>query len=443
MPGPRSGTDLRKLIAFGSGVGIEIAQRNLDVTAVRVRPNGIDVLGTTTIGDFAARPAAEWGAEYAQFLKETGGTHLAATVLLPRRETIVRHIALPGVAGRDLPAAIALQIDTLHPYGEDDVVYGWSRLENGGVLLGILRRTVLDRYVALFAEAGVAVASFTFSAAAFYTAHRMPVGSQPETDSDGFVAMATGDDGTVEIYGESAARPVFSADFDLTPERAVALATSELRLAADREPLPLASILPAARVNPVSNDLSRRALPYATALAGACSWLAAPANLLPPEHRRTNSRSMYVPTAILAVALIAVAGALAVRSSLDDRRYLSGLETQIAQLEPQARRAAVLDREALRAHNKARLLDEFRGRTKADLDSLNELSALLPPPTWTSMIDLTRDAATLNGETEQAAPLLKLLDASPYFQNSTFIGSIAKAGGSEQFQIRTAREARQ
>ena len=31
-------------------------------------------------------------------MKQTGGTHLAATVLLPRRETIVRQIALPGVA---------------------------------------------------------------------------------------------------------------------------------------------------------------------------------------------------------------------------------------------------------------------------------------------------------------------------------------------------------
>jgi general secretion pathway protein L len=140
--------------------------------------------------------------------------------------------------------------------------------------------------------------------------------------------------------------------------------------------------------------------------------------------------------------LIVLAGALALRSSFEDRRYLNALETQIAQLEPQAKRAALLDREALRAENKARLLDEFRGRTKADLDALNALTALLPPPTWTSMIDLTRDAATLNGETEQAAPLLKLLDASHYFQNSTFIGSIAKAGGSEQFQIRTAREAR-
>ena len=82
MPGPHSRTDVRKLIAFGSGVGIEIAERNLDVTAVRVRPTGIDVLGSTVIADFAGRPAADWGAEYAQFLKETGGTHLAATVLL-------------------------------------------------------------------------------------------------------------------------------------------------------------------------------------------------------------------------------------------------------------------------------------------------------------------------------------------------------------------------
>jgi len=59
------------------------------------------------------------------------------------------------------------------------------------------------------------------------------------------------------------------------------------------------------------------------------------------------------------------------------------------------------------------------------------------------MIALAPDAATINGETDQAAPLLKLLDASPYFHNSTFIGSLAKAGGNEQFQIRTARRSPQ
>jgi hypothetical protein len=53
------------------------------------------------LGQHGQRPAAQWGLEYARFLQEAGASHLAATVLLPRRETIVRQIALPGVAGRD------------------------------------------------------------------------------------------------------------------------------------------------------------------------------------------------------------------------------------------------------------------------------------------------------------------------------------------------------
>jgi hypothetical protein len=441
MPGPLNVTDLKKYAAFGSGVGIEIGAHDLEVTAARVRPHGVDVLGATAIRDFGQRPAAQWGLEYARFLQEAGASHLAATVLLPRRETIVRQMALPGVAGRDLASAIALQIDSLHPYGEDEVVYGWSRLENGSVLLGVLRRATLDRYTSIFAEAGIAVAAFTFSAAAIYIADRLPV-AQPLVPEKGFVAVAAGENGSLEVYGESAARPVFSADFDLPPDRAVALAISELRLEPDQAPLSLGGVLPVPRKNPVANGLSQRALPYAAALAGACPWLGLAVNLLPPEQRRSNSRARYIPTIVLGVLLLLVAGALVAQSSMEDRRYLKALEAEIARIEPQAKRSAVLDREMLRAQTRSRLVDEFRSRTKADLDSLQELTALLKPPTWTSMIDLSPGAATVTGETDQAAPLLKLLDASPYFYSSTFVGSIAKSGGNEQFQVRTARRAR-
>jgi hypothetical protein len=442
MPGPRS-ADFKKFAAFGSGVGIEVGDKNLEVTLARVRPSGIDVAGATTIANFGDRPAAEWGAEYGRFLRESGGSHLSATVLLPRREVIVRHVALPGVAARDVAAAIALQIDSLHPYGDDEVVFGWSRLENGGILIGILLRSALDRYIALFSEAGVAVSSFTFSAAAVYAAHRLPVGSsEGPYASDGFVAVAPHETGAIEVYGESAARPVFSAEFDLPPDRVAALAISELRLSPDAAPLALDRILPAPRNNPITNDLARRPLPYATALAGACPWLASTANLLPPEYRQSNSRSMYLPTIVLGSALLLLAGTLAAHSAISDHRYLKDLESAIASLEPQAKRAAALDGKTARAQPRVRLLDEFRGRTKADLDSLNELTAIVAPPAWTGMIELTPDAAIIAGETDQAAPLLKVIDASPYFQNSAFVGSLAKSGGNEQFQIRTLREAR-
>ena len=165
--------DLRKLLAFGSGVGIEIGATDLEVAAVRVRPTRIRVLGRVTIRNFAGRPAAEWGAEYARFLKSLGAGHMSATVLLPRREAIVRQLALPGVARKDMEGAIRFQLDSLHPYGEDEVSWGWSRLAYGAVLVGIVRRATVEQYVQLFTEAGVAVCSFTFSAAAVHAAIRL------------------------------------------------------------------------------------------------------------------------------------------------------------------------------------------------------------------------------------------------------------------------------
>jgi Tfp pilus assembly PilM family ATPase len=162
-----------RLLAFGSGVGIEIGATNLEVVAARVRPSRIHVLGRRSIENFAGRPAAEWGSEYSTFLKSLGIGHLSATVLLPRREVIVRQLALPGVAHKDLQNAINLQLDSLHPYGDEDVAWGWSTLGAGAVMVGIARRATVERYVELFTEAGIAVSSFTFSAAAVHAAIRL------------------------------------------------------------------------------------------------------------------------------------------------------------------------------------------------------------------------------------------------------------------------------
>ena len=46
--------ELRKLVRFGSGVGIEIGGKDLEVVAARVRPGRIRVLGRLAVRDFAA-----------------------------------------------------------------------------------------------------------------------------------------------------------------------------------------------------------------------------------------------------------------------------------------------------------------------------------------------------------------------------------------------------
>jgi hypothetical protein len=430
--------DVRKLLAFGSGVGIEIGPVDLEVVAARVRPSRVKVLGCLKIAGFAARPAAEWGAEYTRFLRSMGLGHVSAAVLLPRRDVIVRVVALAGVASKDIAAAIRFQLDSLHPYGEDEISWGWSPLAFGAVLVGIVRRSVADRYIQLFTEAGIGVSGFTFSAAAVHAAIQLNGGAGP-AHQNGFVALSRTATGGIEVYGESPARPVFSSEFELPAGRAAALAMAELRLPPQTEPLELERVLPKPTANPVENDLGRNALPYATALAGACPRLAPSANVLPAEYRKLNSRGVFIPTVVLAALLILAAGALVVYARLSERHYLDRINAEIARLEPQAQRAAAAERETARVRARSELLDRFRRQTQNDLDSLKELTRLVEPPAWTNSIDLSRDTARLSGEAPQAAPLLKILDSSPLFKNSV-LDMAPRSGSDELFQIHTNRE---
>jgi len=434
--------NLRRLLAFGSGIGIEIGAEDLEVAVARVRPSGVQVLGRLTLPRYSERPAGEWGADYQRFLKTVGMSHLSATVLLPRRDVIVRQIALPGVASKDREAAIRFQLDSLHPYGDAEVCWGWSPAGGSSALVGIARREAVDHYVRLFVEAGIAISTFTFSAAALHAAIRLNGAAKTHANGNGgFLAMSVAATGAVEVYGESAARPVFSAEFELAPERAAVLALAELRLSPETPPLKLQEVLPAPGINPVANDLSRNALPYATALAGACPQLASAANVLPPEHRRASSRAFFIPTVVLTGILLLAVAALIVYSNYADRQYLRRLDAEIARLEPQARRAAALDRAIDNARARSLLLDQFRTLTRGDLDALNELTKLLAPPVWTSSINLTHDSVRIVGEAPQAAPLLKLLDSSPLFQNSEF-QQVSRSGTVESFQIRAGRRPR-
>ncbi len=427
----------RDLLAFGSGLGIQIGARNLEVVLVRVRPSGARVVAAQTIERYRERPAAEWGGEYADFLTRHGGGHLAATVLLPRSEVIVRQLGLPGVAAQDIESAIQFQLESLHPYGEAEIAHAWMRLDSAGaVLVGIVRREKLDRYLDLFAEAGVKSAAFTFSAAALFGASRV-LHHPPDA---GCLAISSGEEGTLEVYGESPAKPLFSAEFDVAPERAAALAGAELRLPVGMEPQSLDRLCVPPLALPADFDLSRNALPYAAALAGACPRLAPVANLLPAERRMSSSRAAFIPTAILAALLIAAAVVVTVYSRWRDGIYLGKLEAEIARIEPQARRTATLDSEIEKARARTRLLDDFRQRSKADLDALNELTRILAPPIWANSMELTRDTVSLAGEAEQAALLLKLIDSSPDFQNSSFTTPIARGGSIEVFRIRADRE---
>ncbi len=429
----------RKWFAFGTGVGIEIGPRDLRAVAVRVRPNGIELIGDLIIDSFAERPAAQWGAEYARFLHTIGASHIAAWALLPRSDVIVRHLALPGVARRDLPAAIGYQIESLHPYAEEDAAYAWAPAgTDGNVLIGITRRATVERYASLFAEAGIRVGAITFSAAAIYSSLRLLADAPPS----GLLALHQSGD-SLEIYGESPARPVFSALFEASNEalveRAKGLALAELRLPGETEAAAMASTLPEPVRLPHGYSLEPAALAYAAATAAACPRLSVQANLLPETQRAINSRAMYIPTAALATLVLLASLGLWGYSKYQEQQYRKALQAEIGRREPRARQALAMDKAIDTARRRTLMLDDFRRRTRSDLNALGELTKLLQPPTWATSMELTRDSLRIGGETDQAAALLKTVDSSPMFKGSEFTMPITRLAAGETYAIRARR----
>lgn len=449
---------LKKWCAFGRGIGIEIAgphgSETLRITAVRVRPNGARVTARLDIEDFPHQPAGVWGTEYANFARKLGLRYLGATVILPRRDVIVRQLSLPGVSDKDLPAAVGFQLDGLHPYPEDEVVASWSRLGGtAAVAVAIVRRAVVERYTGLFAEAGIKLACFTCSATAIYSALRLFNAALP---SEILAIEHSGDE--VELYGESPTRALFSASLpssttrqseDSQPvdagsapsesskwthdARAAGLACAELRIHSSNdapiEPRPLEELLHAAP-----------ALPYAAALASACPRLSLDLNLLPAEQRQSSSRALWIPTAALGAIVLLLAGALGAFPAYENRKYMRSLEAQIAQIQPLAKRAEALDRAADVARLRTQQLDDFRRRAKADMDVLEEMTHILPPPTWLNLLEINRAQILIAGEADQAATLLKTIDSSPLFKSSEFIMPPVRTQTGEMFRIRTNRE---
>jgi hypothetical protein len=422
--------ELRKWFAFGSGVGIEIVGQpgaeSLRVAGVRVRPGGNRLLGTLTIEDAQHHAAATWGTDYAQFARRLGLSHVPATVLLARRDVTVRQLSMPGVTDKDLAAAVEFQMEGLHPYPEAEAVSGWARIPGtNSVLVAVTRSSVLERYSNLFAEAGIEVGSFTCSAAAIHSARHLVRPATPEMLA--YAETSTG----VEIYGESPARPILSALFDADIERAGAFAASDLRLESS---VPLQSLGEVLGAEPP--------LAFAAGVASACPMLALALNLLPADQRRTSSRVAWIPVGVLATIVLGLAGALWAFPDYESGRYQRSLTAEIARVTPAVDRSNALDRQIETARRRIVLLDEIRGRSKADLDVLGELTRMLAPPAWANLLEITRTQVTVAGEAPQAAPLLQLIDGSTSLKGSEFAAPPARVATGEVFRIRARREPR-
>ena len=461
----------KHILRWGAGCGIEVRGPDLRVVAVKSRPGSFKVLGRIEIADFRSRPRAEWGSEFATLLRNLKLSHLAATVSLPRSEIMVRQLKLPPLNRKELAAAVRYQLETLHPYETDQVYTAFAPLGETAegvtqvpVAVLIAQKTIVDGYADLFESAGVAVASFTAGAAAFYTGVRVRWDSPPVP-----FLVADLQRTRIEIYGEGKNRPLFSGAFESqSPERVLSLAGADLRLQesdpasvvfcgadggeedsarpqiardlGDTFSFRLATeLLPSPAAAVPEFDEGRDAAALAVALESACPRLGWQANLLPTARRKRNSHWMYAPTAVLVAALILLVFAYPLRRVIQDRSYLQALEAETTRLEQDVSRVAAARSQGQETATRIEVLKSLHARSEADLRIVSELSQQLPDTAWLSNLEIRDEVVQMYGEAVAAAPLLATINGAPALESAAFTTSLVKTDNGERFQIAVQR----
>lgn len=425
---------LQKWRSFGTGLGIEVCQENLKVCLTVVRPNGIRVVDAIEVLRYRQRPAAEWGAEFQAFLVKNKATHLSATVVLPNTDCVCRFIALPGVANQDLEAAVKYQLDGLHPFAEEDAMHSFGRLEaprQAALSLGISRKAVIEDYATLFDEAGIAVRSFLTPAAAIYSALRV---LQPPP-GDQFLAVHEVELGLL-VYGETPTHPIYCVAMSGNEDRAVSIASSQIRLGEEALISSLAGVLPVADRQATGTVLS-----YAASLTGALPGQGLALNLLPSDRRKTSSPWRWVPTIVLMVLLMLLGAAFAFYQDYENQKLLTKLDAEIARQQPRLSNVRLLDTQAAASQKQLDFLATYSRSPQQDLDSFRELTRIMPMNSYVGRMEITPNEVNFGGEIDQSMELLKMLDSSLYFKESEFLAAPSRSDkGKEIFQIRTKRE---
>jgi len=448
---------------MGSGCGIEIRGDDLHVIAVKSRRAGLTVLGSTKIERFRNRPAAEWGAEYADFLVASGLSHVSATVSLPRRDVIVRQIQLPPMKEKERAAAVLYQLDALHPFAEDEVFHAYSVLDTRAqgptpVVVVVAEREIVTHYADLFEEAGIAIAAFTVAASSLRAALQL------RQDRMATPLLLMNREGTkLEVYGESTGRPVLNVEFNLgavPADRALQLAEADLRLERGEsaaliltgEPIEVepsgaltltspTEVFPVPLSAPSDFDLAIDIQSLATAIESACPRLGWGANLLPADRRQTDSRLVWAPTAVLVGLLVILAAGFLLRPVIQNRAYAASIEEKLVALEEvvasaESSRVATAD-----VRERVAVLEGLGGRTTQDLRILSEMANLLPASAWLQTMTLDDDGIRLNGEARSAAPLLGILNQANTVEGFAFGSSLVQRNEKERFEIVALRGA--
>jgi general secretion pathway protein L len=160
-------------------------------------------------------------------------------------------------------------------------------------------------------------------------------------------------------------------------------------------------------------------------------------DLLPERFRAASSRlPRHLAFAAAAVAAV-LAGAVLIEPIMVKGEIEEELRRELKAAAKTAKEVdALRDTAEKQAHQAVFLLRKKR-QEPAMVDMLEELSRVIPDQTMLNGLQYRDRRVIMQGQSPAASSLIELLEASPYFKNTSFVSPVTKdvASGQERFQI--------
>jgi Tfp pilus assembly protein PilN len=437
-----------------TGVGIELAGKDLRIAAVRSSFGRLRLLRYESIPDFADLQLGDQKAVLAKLVKQHGIPSSRVFLSLPRDCGVLRQMEFPAEVGDKLRSVIALQLETLCPWPADDVYWDFAKApsKQGGkpvsVNVAIIPRTALDPWIEFFREVKLPLSGATLSslscahaaAALWNDAAPTIILSCEESCVEGTLVQG-GRLSSMTLKGETLMEHAQAVVERLIAQGRVS-SPSAARLVVHGAEAARVSIdeMPAL---PIEDTKSKAAEGFGAIAASIGGVRRTPfeVNLTPKHLRYRRSRLQLAPTYALLVLALLLGGALLVRNPYQLMVYASRLDGEIQTTAPQVRDVSLQEAQLNNLSQKHRALVAHFQSHDRNLEALRELARSLPPSSWLSSYSYQDGTITLSGFADAASEVQRALEDNVLFKDVLFTAPVTRdSSGKDRFTLKAAIE---
>ncbi|MBP1148372.1 PilN domain-containing protein [Methylocaldum sp. RMAD-M] len=160
-------------------------------------------------------------------------------------------------------------------------------------------------------------------------------------------------------------------------------------------------------------------------------------DLLPEQYRPPRNPWPYRINLALAALIASLLITLGVLPIWTNRSIALDLEQEVKKASKTAKEVESLRQQVEDLVHQTRFLQQKKRTEPAMVDMLKELTDVMPDQTWLNGLQYRDHRLVVQGQSPSASALIGLIEASPFFQNTSFVSPVTKdmASGLERFQI--------